>query len=343
LSPYDVRRIFRSVTTRLRNSDLQATLDFLGEASSVDGSDAFPRPLLESLRRLVPSDEVVYGELDRVRETVLWEEIFPGETDGPDEPTYWDIRDQHPVCRHHDVAGEFHAMKISDFLTRSELRRTDIYWDWFRPWGVEYEMIVGLDAPLSHTKVFIFNRAGGGDFSERDRAILDILRPRLASLYQAAQARHRASQALALLEEADAGLVILDRAGQIEHVTPEALQLLSAYFRDYRTGLPDEIARWLLEQRQATCPEPLRVEGEEQSLLVNLVGGALLLEQERVTPPLTDREREILELVAAGKTNAEIAEAIWIAPGTVRKHLENIYEKLGVHSRTAAVATLNGE
>ena len=135
--------------------------------------------------------------------------------------------------------------------------------------------------------------------------------------------------------------MILDRAGRIEHVTPEALQLLSAYFRDYRTGLPEEIARWLLEQRQATSPEPLRVEGEEQSLLVNLVGGALLLEQERVTPPLTDREREILERVAAGKTNAEIAEAIWIAPGTVRKHLENVYEKLGVHSRTAAVATLN--
>ena len=58
-------------------------------------------------------------------------------------------------------------------------------------------------------------------------------------------------------------------------------------------------------------------------------------------PPLTEREREILDLVAAGKTNAEIAEAIWIAPGTVRKHLENIYEKLGVHSRTAAVATLH--
>ena len=65
--------------TRLRNSDLQAVVEFLGEASSIDGPDPFPRPLLESLRRLVPSDEVAYDELDRVRETVLWEEIFPGE------------------------------------------------------------------------------------------------------------------------------------------------------------------------------------------------------------------------------------------------------------------------
>ena len=96
----------------------------------------------------------------------------------------------------------------------------------------------------------------------------------------------------------------------------------------------------MLEERQAPSPEPLRIEGDELSLLVHLVGGALLIEEERDPPPLTEREREILDLVAAGKTNAEIAEAIWIAPGTVRKHLENIYEKLGVHSRTAAIAAL---
>jgi DNA-binding CsgD family transcriptional regulator len=334
---------FQEDVTRLRNSDLQAVLEFLGEASTVDGPDPFPRPLLESLQRLVRSDQVVYDELDRVRETVLWEEIFPGETDGPDEPTYWDVRDEHPVCRHHEVASEFHALKISDFLTRSELRRTEIYSDWFHPWGVEYQMSVGLDAPLTHTKVFLFNRAGGRDFNERDRAVLDFLRPQLASLYEAAQARRRASQALALLEEADAGLVMLDRAGRLEHATPEALRLLSTYFRDFRNGLPDDVARWLGEERRAPSMEPLRVEGDEQSLLVRLVGGALLLEEERVEPPLTDREREILELVASGKTNAEIAEAMWIAPGTVRKHLENVYEKLGVHSRTAAIATLNGD
>src|SRR5919204_475420 len=53
---------------------------------------------------------------------------------------------------------------------------------------------------------------------------------------------------------------------------------------------------------------------------------------------LTAREREILELVAEGRTNAEIAAALWISPGTVRKHLENAYGKLGVHTRTAAAA-----
>ena len=53
---------------------------------------------------------------------------------------------------------------------------------------------------------------------------------------------------------------------------------------------------------------------------------------------LTERETEVLHHVAEGMRNREIAQALWIAPGTVRKHLENIYAKLGVHSRAAAAA-----
>ena len=56
---------------------------------------------------------------------------------------------------------------------------------------------------------------------------------------------------------------------------------------------------------------------------------------------LTPREREVLRLVAHGLTNAEIAQNLWVTPSTVAKHLENAYPKLGVHSRTAAVARLS--
>ena len=56
--------------------------------------------------------------------------------------------------------------------------------------------------------------------------------------------------------------------------------------------------------------------------------------------PLTAREREIVALLRAGLTNAEIAVRLSIAPGTVRRHLENVYGKLGVHTRTAALAKL---
>ena len=53
---------------------------------------------------------------------------------------------------------------------------------------------------------------------------------------------------------------------------------------------------------------------------------------------LTVREAEVLGCVARGKTNAQIAAALVISPLTVRKHLENIFEKLDVRTRTAAAA-----
>lgn len=51
---------------------------------------------------------------------------------------------------------------------------------------------------------------------------------------------------------------------------------------------------------------------------------------------LTPREREIVGLVAEGRTNAQIAAELWVTPGTVKKHLENVYEKTGVSGRAAA-------
>ena len=55
---------------------------------------------------------------------------------------------------------------------------------------------------------------------------------------------------------------------------------------------------------------------------------------------LTRREHQVVLLVAEGMTNAEIARTLWISPGTVRRHLENVFAKLGVHTRTAAVARI---
>ena len=55
-------------------------------------------------------------------------------------------------------------------------------------------------------------------------------------------------------------------------------------------------------------------------------------------PRLTPRQWELLRLVASGHSNADIAQQLFLSENTVRKHLENIYERLSVSSRTAAVA-----
>jgi DNA-binding NarL/FixJ family response regulator len=54
-------------------------------------------------------------------------------------------------------------------------------------------------------------------------------------------------------------------------------------------------------------------------------------------PQLTEREQTILEAVAAGKTTAAISKDLWVSEHTIKFHLTNIYRKLGVPNRTAAV------
>lgn len=59
--------------------------------------------------------------------------------------------------------------------------------------------------------------------------------------------------------------------------------------------------------------------------------------ESRSLAALTPREREILLWVARGKSNREIAAVLYLAPGTIRKHLDNVYAKLGVSNRAGAV------
>ncbi|MCK7590254.1 response regulator transcription factor [Subsaxibacter sp. CAU 1640] len=59
--------------------------------------------------------------------------------------------------------------------------------------------------------------------------------------------------------------------------------------------------------------------------------------QNKLTENLTAREREILDLIAKGQINKEVASALEISTGTVKKHVQNIYEKLHVNTRVEAV------
>ncbi|HWC11467.1 MAG TPA: LuxR C-terminal-related transcriptional regulator [Acidimicrobiales bacterium] len=75
----------------------------------------------------------------------------------------------------------------------------------------------------------------------------------------------------------------------------------------------------------------LAVEGQEIPYKVTA-------DEMAATLPITHREAEVLALVAVGLTNSQVARELSIRVGTVVKHLERLYPKLGVASRTGAVA-----
>ena len=337
---------------RLSQSDLEATLVFLQEAEAVTGPDAFPSELLDRLRELVPCEWVAYEERDRPgRRTIAYETCARGrEVDAslghPDEEflrTVWRLMDQHPLCAYTARTGDLTAHKLSDFVTLRQWHRLEIYTEYFRLFGVDYRLTVGLPAPPSHTKAFFFDRGSNRDFGERDRLVLNLLQPHLSALDTAARKRRLA--AALLLEHEGAGLVVLHPSEQVDFATPAAERLLARYFGGTSDGrLPEPVCIWL--HRDAAringnglpppSTAPLSVERGDRRLTIRRAGRTLLFDEEIAT--LTRREREIVDLLAEGHTNAEIAERLTIAPTTVRKHLENIYAKLGVGNRTAAVA-----
>ena len=63
----------------------------------------------------------------------------------------------------------------------------------------------------------------------------------------------------------------------------------------------------------------------------------MLAHSDRLTG-LTARELEVLHLIAEGRSNRDIAEVLVLSPRTVKRHVEDIFDKLGVSSRAAATA-----
>jgi DNA-binding CsgD family transcriptional regulator len=330
---------------------LRATLDFLCDAEAVTGPEPFPTELLDRLRELVPCDFVTYDELDRVEQRGLFFEgctnlhAARNEDDELDHDILWRLMDPNPICSYHESTLDFRALRLSDFLSRRQLHRNEYYLVLMRPFGVEHQVVVGLPATLRHTKCFLMN-SQRRDFDERDLAVLELLRPHLAAHYTAAVAR-RVAAAIAAGGAVPGELVVISPSGGIDFETEAGRELLVRYFHDGHNGrLPETLDAWRRDQKvrlngDGALPrpaEPLTVRRDGMQLTVGRLGHMLLLREEPAT--LTRREREIVDLLAEGRSNAEIASALWIAGGTVRKHLEHIYSKLGVSTRTAALARL---
>jgi DNA-binding CsgD family transcriptional regulator len=329
----------------LASNDSERLLRFVADADeSLDGVEPFTPELLVELAKLVECDDLSYGEHDFVRHCTLLYVQRPGDQEEitGDDAWVWDVLQEHPVCRRH-VEGDFRTLKVSDFLTKSALHRSRLYHDWFRLLGFEYELDVAIPSPYWHTRTFVFDRGPGRDFTERDRLVLDVLKPHLERMWRQARTRRLLGGALAALEQAPEderrGVLLLGRGPSVEFASRPARRLLRQFFSHADPmRLPPAVEAWL----DSGAGSPLvRCRGQRR-LTVDHLRGALLLDETRDAMPLTAREREIVSWVARGKTNVEIAALLWISPLTVRRHLENVFAKLGVRTRTAAVTRFLG-
>lgn len=159
------------------------------------------------------------------------------------------------------------------------------------------------------------------------------------------------------------GAVILTKERRVHVLAGEASHWLGEYFDmpAEAMSLPEELDEWISHQEKSlsvngtmhVTSKPLEVARGERRLTVQFFaqqpGGVLLLEErgrpESLRPSanrfgLTSREGEVLYWVAQGKTNIEIAMILALSARTVSKHLEHIYQKMGVETRTAAALSL---
>lgn len=334
--------------TTLVERDAAALLSFVSDLHEVDDPLPFPPPLLENLHALIPSDWINYSELDPLRRrSILQVGASPDGKFVVDRESnvlnelWWRLRPSHPVCGHRATSGDWSTpLKVSDFATLREFRRTPIY-DAFYRGVVDRWLDVGLHASEDRTRVFIFFRQGR-DFDERDRLVLALLRPHLVARHDAAETAIRAASALAAVEDGASDeahrVVLCSGRGVVEFASPSSRALLDRYLGVTNGRLPEGVLG-----RQEVV-----VDRNDRRLNVRIarVGTlhVLLLDERDVRiERLTKREREILERVAMGEGNDEIAFDLGIAAATVAKHLEHVYEKLDVRNRTAAAALLNGD
>jgi DNA-binding CsgD family transcriptional regulator len=241
----------------MTDSDVRALLAVFEPCRPAEADDIFYADVLVGLRELIPCDDITFQLMDvaeqRLRLLVVNDEGVEREdvVGMHDELTtlFWQEFWEEDGC-----AGPLATGDYSTLLHHAELTRTRAYANSplgsaFGALGVNDEVLVPM-TPLagSDRRLLLFRGAGSPDFSEREKAMLALVRPRLAELH---------------------------------------------------TRRDREL---------------------------------------RGEPHLTPRQWEVLRQVATGASNTQIARALGLSEATVRKHLENVFLRLGVQSRTEAVA-----
>jgi DNA-binding CsgD family transcriptional regulator len=328
----------------LAERDATALLEMVAELDRLDDPLPFPPHFLGRLANLIGTAEASYCVLDRRHERVVhqsfWcdgDECIEGPSDEAGNP-YWRLRDSHPVCSYRERTGDWTTPHtVSEFASQPAFHRTAMRDAVYRHEGINYWLDMGLPPQEGVTRVFIFVH-DTRDFGDRERLLLQLLEPHLERRARDVEMRAAAVEALAAAEDGGdepQAIVLATARGTIEFGSPHARDLLRRYLGVANGAVPAAILG-------GTTVLP----GTDGRLTIRTARAGdlvilLLAEEDARTERLTPRQREVLAGVAAGLTDAEIAERLGVARATVGKHLEAIYERLEVHNRTSAAALLH--
>ncbi len=334
-----------------------AALSTLRAVAAIDDIDEFGPRVLEEVDRLIRSDLASFNEVDPVAGRAVVASWPISISIAAAQVAAWERwSHQNPSLIHMLRTGDGSACRISDFLSRDELHHLELYEYVFKPFGIEYQVAVGLPAPQPVVVGIALNRVTS-DFTDDEVALLNVLRPHFVQAYRRVQLLDERRRVL----ESVSG--ILHNEGRAFHVigtpvTDQVGSLWSPYFAESSSDVPTPVQSWLDDERAALVagrPErlsqPLVCLRDGSRLTIRYVPGGrgpdLLWLDERVsendaTPlrrlGLTSRQAEILWLLTKGLSTKSIASELNLSVGTVKKHLEHVYRKLGVATGTAAVA-----
>jgi DNA-binding CsgD family transcriptional regulator len=355
-----------AVLGELPDCDLRAALRVLrGLAEQSVASASFVDAALEQLTSIVASDLTTLSicDLERGSRRVVGRKAESLTV--ADRAAFDRHFRQHPLVRFHSTHPGGPTQRISDCMSVNTFRNSALHADYYRRIGINFVMALPLRIDSTNVISVVFNR-GHADFNDHERAILDVIRYPLAATYRNLVVCEEAGIGLRCVTQLATGagwqMARVTLSGRLLDASPGALRLLARFFPDFASGsqgnLPPLLLSWFARSRNWGLERPALHHGENftlsrlgSRLVVHVVpdpddpaGGFLLMKAERLDLradhlaqlPLTGRERDVLALVGAGKTNGEIAIVLAISARTVQKHLEHIFQKLGVETRTAA-------
>jgi DNA-binding CsgD family transcriptional regulator len=240
------RSTYLRTVARLSGSDYRGILKFVHAAGEVDGPDPFPEQVLARLRELVPCDTVSYGDFDSdcEKEGHVWRTgvRYAGEPRAPVTPAVIEaharLAYQYPYRPWSPEARR--ALRWSDLLTRGEWHALDLYWEVCRPLDGEHELDLWLATPDGVAGGFGFD-SFKRDFSERDKLVLDTLRPHVVQLWCNAAGRRRESRLLAVLTRREREILLWVARGKSNREIAAVLYLAPGTIRKHLDNVYDKL------------------------------------------------------------------------------------------------------